>query len=1320
MSAAAAHHDEWRMLLDVVRHYADRLSSREQDFLASLEQRAANDDGLSDRQFDWLANLAAELPVRPDLEEIRQGLVDRFDELVRELFGEPTRHSVRRAQWEWDSTGGTSAVVQTGNGKSRGAFYVHASDAGGGPLDAIMHARGCGIGDAIRWAKDWLGFSAPGYQPKPIDDTVLAERARQRAEQQAEAEAYRARRADDAARIWAEAVQPIGTPGPVYLINRAVDLPSPAPEAVRWHVRRHALAFAATRTDGTVQAVQLVYTGSDAQKLDAAAQERRGLPSAKITTGPADGAAVRFPGAPDGPLLLCEGPETGLSAWTATSHETWVALGQVSKLEPPAGRLIVICRDDDKKPRQGQRGPTPEDRHRKLVAELRGRGHQVVTVLPWAERRFDGSDLNDLLQAEGPDAVRERINGAVPPDLPPEHPAPTHDLNAARATLKPIVEAFFRSAIVANTAIDAFLKQQKGYQRELKALKKSAGEEPTVFQKDQIAELEALLKAASPAAPHEGLKVGLGIGKTHATGEEVAVYLAEARAAGITHGVLWTAPTLDLADQTRDMLADHGLSVGVYRGRRAPNPEATTPPKGPNDDEGRMCLDLPSVRLAHDAGANVAESVCGKERGEDHERCVHFPQCPFQRNNKALRDVDIVVAAHNALLQELPSKVEAGRGLTIIDETFWQAGLSTTEIALGDLTGDILDAPVRGKGDEEDWKATESLQSTMNALVLALGSHEDATPVVADTFRRAGLEAAHCRGQARVQWRRMIPLAMRPGMPIEERRAAARDAATNRRIPGMVRLLHTVADILDGNENALGRVELTTSELKKGTERRVALHYLRGMVKARLERPVLHLDATMPVAAVRQYLSRLEITAEVEATTPHMRLVQVLSTRENRGGWGKNSVIPDDATEDEERDRREKRLSTVRDLAGGMRRHLGTGLVVTYKAIEDRFASEPGIATAHFNAVAGLNEHKDVAFAIVLGRPMPNPRATAEIVKQLFGRWADAAAPIETPAGLLMADGSRRTIVTRRFADPDMEAVRRAIADDNVTQALGRVRAVRRTRANPVTVLLLSDVVTPFPVNAVADWPTMALDRVERMAARGVILDSPTDAAKAFPDLFVNANAARIAFKADRRSSGQTPRIIYILGNRPLDQAAAKARYRPLPSAAEPRPKTRTMTVTDPALLPALKGWLEQIVGPLALFEVAADEPAPEPDPKEPRPRGPAAPAGNPVFNSETRTALHQTTIGTKESPHMPIDPHARPQGALLDPAVMFPRKPPGGPGPRPIGGLFTVSGPLGARLGLLFDFEFKEIKARTARASPVVRPWSAPPPKDPQRPAAT
>ncbi len=139
------------------------------------------------------------------------------------------------------------------------------------------------------------------------------------------------------------------------------------------------------------------------------------------------------------PLCLAEGPETGLSVWAATGHETWVALGAMGNHEPLANRLVLACRDDD--PLQ-----SPADKAlTRALARWQQTCADVRVATPWAERRGDRSDFNDVLQSGGEDAVRARIDYALAPE-----PAPglrtRLPVAEARAVLNDAVAGFFAAA----------------------------------------------------------------------------------------------------------------------------------------------------------------------------------------------------------------------------------------------------------------------------------------------------------------------------------------------------------------------------------------------------------------------------------------------------------------------------------------------------------------------------------------------------------------------------------------------------------------------------------------------------------------------------------------------------------------------------------------------------------------------------------------------------------------------------------------------------------------------------------------------------------
>src|SRR5262249_36975666 len=115
--------------------------------------------------------------------------------------------------------------------------------------------------------------------------------------------------------------------------------------AVRFYAPECVLVVIATTPNGIVQAAQgIQLTPDSAQKLQ------------KKTIGVLTNAAVRLPAwkpleGATGPLLVTEGPETGLTVWAATGYETWILLGKITRgsVVMPPGRPIILCPDDDKR-----------------------------------------------------------------------------------------------------------------------------------------------------------------------------------------------------------------------------------------------------------------------------------------------------------------------------------------------------------------------------------------------------------------------------------------------------------------------------------------------------------------------------------------------------------------------------------------------------------------------------------------------------------------------------------------------------------------------------------------------------------------------------------------------------------------------------------------------------------------------------------------------------------------------------------------------------------------------------------------------------------
>ena len=187
-------------------------------------------------------------------------------------------------------------------------------------------------------------------------------------------------------------------------------------------------------------------------------------------------------------------------------------------------------------------------------------------------------------------------------------------------------------------------------------------------------------------------------------------------------------------------------------------------------------------------------------------------------------------------------------------------------------------------------------------------------------------------------------------------------------------------------------------------------------------------------------------------------------------------------------------------------------LVITYKDCEAAYAGIPGVETAHFNAVAGLDRYKDVAALIVIGRPLPSTEAVRPLVGALFEKAAQGH--YETaPRGVWLRSGRKAAVKVTVHEDREAEIIRASICDDEVMQALGRGRGVNRTEINPLEVHLLSDVALPMIYDLVQSWDVACPDIVHEMLLAGLAVDAPADAARLHLALFQTTDQAEKAFQ---------------------------------------------------------------------------------------------------------------------------------------------------------------------------------------------------------------
>ena len=717
---------------------------------------------------------------------------------------------------------------------------------------------------------------------------------------------------------------------------------------------------------------------------------------------------------------------------------------------------------------------------------------------------------------------------------------------------------------------------------------------------DAFARARGFYTGAEP--DHDLLAVGVGLGKTRSARELLVEHVAIARAERRRHRVLYLVPHHKLSNEILADMRQDGLDAAVWRGRDAVDPDA--------GGDARMCRNLERVADAVSVSADVELTVCGKPG--DPFACPFRGTCAYQAQKGVVQQADVVIASNTLLFRTAPkATLDDDTGLVIVDEGWWDQGIIHTTTAIDAIPAGLRADPVLTYGKRQAPLEVETydLEVWCDRLADAVRPLPVGALVDRTTVRESGLTAADCREARKLEWARKRNVTLHPGLTRDAWKEAVRQLAVNATLGRRAGIWTAVEALLDGEDEHTGRLEI--GENKDGDP--VLLVHGRADVRSEVAgRPMLLLDATAPVDIVRRYLPRVRLLGDLHAKAPHLRVNQVL------GGWGKTSLLTSPKATPEENRRRDGMLEALADF---VRLHgQGNAAVITYERAEGRFAGLPGVVHGHFGAITGINALADVDHLFVIGRPLADPRDQLAQARALTGRPIAPETPHQTTRGVLMADGKGMAINVRAYHDPDLEAVRAAVTDAEIVQAVGRGRGVNRDADKPLTVWLLADVVTPLPVDNLVRWEDVRLSPMARMLARGTVLLSPRDAAIVYPWLFPSEEAARKAIVRER----DFPDIpLWVSSYREMSgKYLPEVRYRPVGRGQQTR---RALVL--PSHLIGCRDWLEEQFGELALFEIVGQPPAPEPQPPTPPP---------------------------EHAPMTDTAPEA-PEAALLDPGCLFP-----------------------------------------------------------------
>ena len=253
--------------------------------------------------------------------------------------------------------------------KNQNALTINARD---GRL--LLHCKkaGCDF-------RDILAAAGVEGQTQEFDPTALLEMERER-ELQLQKKLQRARG------IWSQGLPIEGTHAETYLRGRVITCA--LPDSLRWlpdtyHTPSGAFCSAMV-ADVSTGGIHRTFFTKKGERLPQ---------SAKMMLGPCGGGAVRLSES-SGPLVVCEGIETGLSLLSGLLSgpaSVWAALstsGIKSLTLPPTPRELIIATDSD----DSGAGHAAGNR---LASDASARGWKV-SLMPAP----DGMDWSDVLQSK--------------------------------------------------------------------------------------------------------------------------------------------------------------------------------------------------------------------------------------------------------------------------------------------------------------------------------------------------------------------------------------------------------------------------------------------------------------------------------------------------------------------------------------------------------------------------------------------------------------------------------------------------------------------------------------------------------------------------------------------------------------------------------------------------------------------------------------------------------------------------------------------------------------------------------------------------------
>jgi hypothetical protein len=634
---------------------------------------------------------------------------------------------------------------------------------------------------------------------------------------------------------------------------------------------------------------------------------------------------------------------------------------------------------------------------------------------------------------------------------------------------------------------------------------------------------ELALEIVFRGPPRIAINCSTGTGKT----EAMVVGITELLRTEDTTRVAIAVPTHKLGQGLADRINKaFGKDIAAeWYGTDADDPLAA---------EEKMCRLSEAAKEVISSGGEL-QLLCS-QRGQKMEYCPHHPKvagansCGYLRQQQPkVRTRTRVWIIPSAMLATAPPDglkrakhgLEGDFDLLVIDEAPWFNLIPNEPVKVPtEWLSPEWWAAQRSRGTDHQKRSAIELLAKIQSILANLPLGE----IQATEFTSAAVSRSDLKGAHRNLWKFKADLRglVKPGSKLRQLENAIESVTSrNRRILVVIEALNVMDLHISGNLAPSGFTLVEQNGI-----RNLCLRRRNEIAPAWLKAPTLYLDAAdvSTIEIAKAWLPELELKVDARAKAPHMRVTQVV---DSQMAYRKFVARGNDDHGIAENNR--QRLADLITNRGF------EGLVICPKEVrlvwEEAKILPLGWMIWNFGAIRGRDEAREVPQLVVVSRPLPGPSEVEMIAETIFARRLERLPNGEwypkQSVGRLMGDGTGRRALAFRHPDPFVEAVRFAVCEGELLQAVGRGRGVRRTAQTPLEVLLLTNVPLPIPVDQLTAWRDLSeAGPLDVLATRGVVPLDYAGIVSALPGRFADPAAVKDWFQYHREARSTLKNVL--------------------------------------------------------------------------------------------------------------------------------------------------------------------------------------------------